>query len=115
MSRRLPARAVYWGVDPTGAHPERPVVGCSHETHPFGATECAVMGLGTSVSQFQHPTPPLEPHHYEGISFSRAPHLLPWALHTIAPGTLATDRAVGHLTDAGKHVVKKAFLSLFSV
>jgi hypothetical protein len=73
------------------------------------------MCLGTSVSQFQHPTPPLEEHHYNGISFSDTPHLLPWALRTIAPGSLDTSRAVGHLTADGETEVKKALLLLFSV
>lgn len=73
------------------------------------------MCLGTSVSQFQHPTPPLEEHHYNGISFNDTPRLLPWALHTIAPGSLETSRAVGQLTADGEREVKKALLTLFSV
>jgi hypothetical protein len=73
------------------------------------------MCLGTSVSQFQHPTPPLEQHHYEEISFNKTPHLLPWALRTVAPGAIKTSRAVGHLTEGGEREVKKALLMLFSV
>jgi hypothetical protein len=73
------------------------------------------MCLGTSVSQFEHPTPPLEQHHYDGISFNETPHLLPWALRTVAPGSLETNRAVGRLTTDGERVVKKALLLLFSV
>jgi hypothetical protein len=115
MSERLPAGEICWAVDPTGVHPERPVVVLSHETHPYGATECAVMCLGTSTSQFQHPTPPLEQQCYDGISFSKTPHLLPWALRTIAPGSLNTNRPVGHLTEDGEKRVKKAFLRLFSL
>lgn len=115
MANRLSAGSLSWAVDPTGAHPERPVVVLSHDTHPYGATECTVMCLGTSVSQFEHPTPPLEAHHYDGITFNETPHLLPWALRTIAPGSLHTSRAVGQLTDAGVRELKKAFLVLFSV
>jgi hypothetical protein len=115
MSNRLSAGAVCWAIDPTGVHPERPVVVLSHETHPFGATECTVMCLGTSVSNFDHPTPPLNDQHYEDISFNRTPHLLPWALRTIAPASLNTGRAVGQLTEGGEKEVKKALLSLFSV
>jgi hypothetical protein len=66
-------------------------------------------------SQFQHPTPPLEQQCYDGISFSKTPHLLPWALRTIAPGSLNTNRPVGHLTEDGEKRVKKAFLRLFSL
>lgn len=73
------------------------------------------MCLGTSVSHFQHPTPPLEQHHYDGISFDKTPHLLPWALRTIAPGSLQTNRAVGQLTPDGERAVKKALLFSFSV
>lgn len=115
MSNRLSAGSICWAVDPTDAHPNRPVVVLSHDTHPFGATECTVMCLGTSVSQFQHPTPPLEDHHYTGMSFNDTPHLLPWALRTIAPGSLETNRAVGQLTADGEQEVKKALLLLFSV
>jgi hypothetical protein len=115
MSNRLSAGSICWAVDPTGVHPERPVVVLSHDTHPFGATECTVMCLGTSVSQFQHPTPPLGDHHYNGISFNNTPHLLPWALRTIAPGSLDTSRAVGQLTADGEQEVKKALLLLFVV
>lgn len=115
MVDRLPAGSLCWAIDPTGAHPERPVVVLSHDTHPFGATECAVMCLGTSVSRFRHPTPPLEPHHFEEISFGETPHLLPWALRTIAPGALNTDRPVGHLTAEGEQAVKKALIQLFAV
>jgi len=115
MANRLSAGSICWAVDPTGVHPERPVVVLSHETHPFGATECTVMCLGTSVSQFQHPTPPLAADHYDGISFTSTPHLLPWALRTVAPGSLETDRAVGQLTAAGEREVKKSLLLLFSL
>ena len=65
------------------------------------------MCLGTSVSTYQHPTPQLTEDHYTGITFSDMPHLMPWALRTIAPGTLEPDRAVGQLTDAGVREVKK--------
>ena len=115
MAERLSAGSICWAVDPTGVHPERPVVILSHDTHPYGATECAVMCLGTSVSQFQHPTPKLEQDHYDGISFNKTPHLLPWALRTIAHGSLQTNRAVGHLTADGEEAVKKALLLLFSI
>lgn len=115
MSERHSAGSICWAVDPTGVHPERPVVVLSHDTHPYGATECAVMCLGTSVSQFQHPTPPLKEHQYEDVTFGKTPHLLPWVLRTIAPGSLMTNRAVGRLTSDGERAVKKAFLTLFSV
>jgi hypothetical protein len=82
---------------------------------PYGATECTVLCLGTSVAKYQHPTPPLKQNHYTDITFSETPHLLPWALHTIAPGALETDRTVGELTDDGVQEVKKAFLMLFAI
>jgi len=115
MAERYAAGSLCWAADPTGVHPERPVLILSHDTHPYGATECAVMCLGTSVSQFQHPTPPLENGHYGGVSFNKRPHLLPWAIRTIAPGSLMTNRGVGHLTPEGEREVKKALLMLFSV
>lgn len=114
MSNKLEAGSICWATDPTGIHEDRPVVVLSHDTHPFGATECAVMCLGTSVSSFQHPTPELDQQHYTGITFSNTPHLLPWALRTIAPGSLNTTQ-VGNLTSAGEKEVKKALLLLFSV
>lgn len=70
MAERLPPGAVCWAADPTGEHPERPVVVLSHDTHPYGATECAVMCLGTSVATYQHPTPQLKENHYTGITFN---------------------------------------------
>jgi hypothetical protein len=73
------------------------------------------MCIGTSVAKFQHPTPELEQDHYSGISFNKTPHLLPWALRTIAPGALNTSRSVGKLTDDGVQEVKKALLLLFSI
>lgn len=115
MARRLPAGSLCWAADPTGNHSERPVVILSHDTNPYGATECAVMCLGTSVAGIQHPTPELKQHHYNGISFNKTPHLLPWALRTIAPGALKTNRAVGQLTDDGIREVKKALLLLFAI
>lgn len=64
--------------------------------------KCVVIDLGASIAQFQHPMPPLEDHHYTGITFQRTPHLL----RTIAPGPLNTNRVVGQLTTDGEQEVK---------
>lgn len=109
------AGTLCWAQDPTGQHDDRPVVVLSHDTHPYSATECTVMCCGTTVGHFSHPTPKLQPSDYTGITFGKAPHLLPWNIRTIAPGAIETGKAVGSLTSSGEKAVKKAFLALFSI
>jgi len=109
---RLPAGTVCWARDPTDAHSERPVVVLSHDTHPFGATDCTVMCIGTSAGKYQQTTPELEDHHLDGLSFSDTSYLMPWALYTIPPGTLVDGKATGELTEDGRRLVKKALISL---
>jgi len=109
---RLPAGAVCWARDPTGAHPQRPVVVLAHETHPFGATDCTVMCIGTSAGTYEQTTPELEDEHLDGVSFSDTSYLMPWALYTIAPGTIANGSTSGKLTEEGRRLVKKSLISL---
>jgi hypothetical protein len=40
---------------------------------------------------------------------------MPWALRTVAPGSLDTNAGAGQLTDDGVREVKKALLMLFSI
>lgn len=108
------AGTVTWARDPTGAHDQRPVVVLSHEHHPFSATECTVMCLGTNASKYDHPTPELTDQHVSGISFSEPTHLMPWALRTILPGAISTGTP-GHLTEEGRKLVKRELIKLFSL
>lgn len=109
---KFSAGTISWAQDPTGAHPERPVIVLSHETHPFSATDCTVMCAGTTAEKYDHRTPPLEDRHLTGISFSETTYLMPWALYTIPPGAIRTERAVGELTEKGKKLVKKELIRL---
>ena len=109
---RLPSGTVAWSQDPTGAHNDRPVIVLSHDSHPFGASDCAVMCAGTGANKHNHPTPELKPKHLRGISFSKPTYLMPWALYTIPPSVINTGRAMGNLTSDGERLVKKALISL---
>ncbi|WP_436932465.1 hypothetical protein [Halosimplex halobium] len=72
------------------------------------------MCIGTNADEYDHYAPELEDKHLRGISFERTQYLLPWALYTIAPGTLIPPRR-GELTDDGEQLVKRALISLFKV
>lgn len=111
MSKRA-AGAVCWAQDPTGAHPQRPIVVLAHDTHPFSATDCTVMCIGTSAGKYQQTTQELEDEHLDGISFPDTSYLMPWALYTIPPASLLTGNATGELTEAGRKLVKKSLISL---
>ena len=100
------------GQRPTAAHPQRPVIVLAHDTHPFSATDCTVMCVGTTAGKYQQTTPELKDEHLDGISFSGTSHLMPWALYTIAPGTLMNGKMKGELTEAGRTLVKKSLISL---
>jgi len=70
------------------------------------------MCIGTSAGKYQQTTPELEDEHLTGISFDDASYLMPWALYTIPPGTVANGKTSGELTEAGRKLVKKSMLSL---
>lgn len=108
----LSAGDVCWARDPTGTHSQRPVVVLAHETHPFNATDCTVMCIGTSAGSYHQWTPELTDAHLSGISFSGTSYLMPWALYTIPPGTLMNGDTGGALTEAGRRLVKKSLISL---
>lgn len=110
-----PVGTVVWAVDPTKAHDNRPVIILSHESRPFGSVECTVMGLDTGTNDYDHYAPELTDDHLSGISFSNRTVLMPWALYTIPPGTLLTEKAHGELTETGERRVKKSLLMLFEV
>ena len=112
--RKYPIGTICWAVDPTGAHEQRPVVILSHEKHPFSASDCTVMCIGTSAGDYDHYSPELKDKHLSGISFDETNYLMPWALHTIPPSGLITTRT-GELTEDGEKLVKRALLSLFKV
>lgn len=109
---KLSAGDVCWARDPTGAHPQRPIVVLAHDTHPFSATDCTVMCIGTSAGRYEQTTPELKDEHLEGISFGETSYLMPWALYTIAPGALVNGNATGSLTEEGRRLVKKSLISL---
>jgi hypothetical protein len=54
---KLSAGDVCWARDPTDAHPQRPVIVLAHDTHPFSATDCTVMCIGTNAGRYQQTTP----------------------------------------------------------
>ena len=108
----LSAGDVCWARDPTDAHPQRPIIVLAHDTHPFSATDCTVMCIGTSAGKYQQTTPELKDEHLSGISFSDTSYLMPWALYTIPPGTIINGKASGELTEAGRTLVKKSLISL---
>lgn len=103
---------VCWARDPTESHTQRPIVVLSHDTHPFSATDCTVMCVGTTARRYQQTTPELTDEHLDGISFSETSYLMPWALYTIPPGTIMNGRTKGELTDAGRTLLKKSLISL---
>ena len=109
---KLSAGDVCWAQDPTGAHPQRPVVILAHETHPFSATDCTVVCVGTSAGTYQQTTPELKDEHLDGISFDDTSYLMPWALYTIAPGSILNGNMKGELTEGGRRLVKKSLISL---
>lgn len=109
---KLPAGSVRWARNPTDAHSQRPIVVLAHDTHPFSATDCTVMCIGTSAGKYQQTTPELEDEHLDGISFNETSYLMPWALYTIPPGTIMNGMAKGELTDEGRRLVKKSLISL---
>ena len=110
--RKFSAGDICWVKDPTGAHPHRPVIVLAHDTHPFSATDCTVMCIGTSAGMYPQTTPELNDEHLDGISFNDASYLMPWALYTIAPGTIMSGMAQGKLTEEGRRLLKKALISL---
>lgn len=112
---KFPAGTVMWSVDPIEAHDERPVIILSHEKHPFGSIDVAVMCLGTGASDYDHYTPALTDDHLSGFSFSKTTYLMPWALYTIPPGTLKLERASGTLSETGERLVKKSLILLFDI
>lgn len=109
---KLSAGTVCWAQDPTNAHSQRPVIVLAHETHPFSATDCTVMCIGTSAGKYQQTTPELKDKHLDGISFTDTSYLMPWALYTIPPATLMNGNAAGELTEDGRKLVKKSLISL---
>ena len=70
------------------------------------------MCIGTSAGAYEQTTPELEDKHLDGISFADASYLMPWALYTVAPGTIANGSTSGELTEAGRRLVKKSLISL---
>ena len=101
-----------WAQDPTDAHPQRPVVILAHDTHPFSATDCTVMCVGTSAGKYQQTTPELKDEHLSGISFSDTSYLMPWALYTILPSAIMNGNTSGELTADGRKLLKKSLISL---
>ena len=63
------------------------------------------MCIGTSAGAYEQTTPELEDKHLDGISFADASYLMPWALYTVAPGTIANGSTSGELTEAGRRLV----------
>jgi hypothetical protein len=64
------------------------------------------------AGKYQQTTPEVRAEHLDGISFSDASYLMPWALYTIPPGTIQNGRMKGELTDAGRTLMKKSLISL---
>ena len=111
MSRH-PSGTVCWVRDPTEAHADRPAVILAHDTHPFGATDCTIMCIGTSANKYQNQyTPEVKDTHLRGISLSKDSYFMPWALYTIPPGAIRQGKPIGKLTAAGEKEVKKALIS----
>lgn len=115
MSRKFEAGTVAWArPDPTNQHDDRPVIVLAHESHPYSATDCTVMCLGTSADRHDPPTPVLEPEHVSGISFQRTTYLEPWALYTVQPNVI-DPTTTGELTESGERLVKKALVALLDL
>ncbi|MFC6875227.1 hypothetical protein [Halobellus marinus] len=70
------------------------------------------MCVGTSAGEYPQTTPELTDEHLDGISFTGASYLMPWALYTIAPATIMNGKAKGELTEEGRRLVKKSLISL---
>ena len=109
---KFSAGDVCWAGDTTDANQQRPISILAHDTHPFSATDCTVMCVGTTAGEYQQTTPELEAEHLDGISFSDTSYLKPCALYTIPPGTIQNGRMKGELTDAGSTLLKKSLISL---
>ncbi|GAB3031078.1 hypothetical protein GCM10025298_19850 [Natronobiforma cellulositropha] len=62
--------------------------------------------------RYQQTTPELKDEHLDGISFNDTSYLMPWALYTIAPGTIMNGTTKGELTEDGRRLVKKSLISL---
>lgn len=107
-----PTGTITWAADPTGAHPERPVVVLAHEDRPYSSVECTVVCLGTDGARYDHPTPELEAGHRIGIDFGSATYVLPWALYTVPPGSLLQGTPMGQLTADGEKLVAEALYTL---
>ena len=109
---KLSAGTLCWASDPTDAHRQRPTIVLAHDTHPFSATDCTVMCVGTSAGKYQQTTPELEEKHFTGISLNDTSYLMPWALYTIPPGSIMDGKPKGELTESGRKLVKKSLISL---
>jgi len=109
---KFSAGDICWAQDPTNAHPQRPVVVLAHDTHPFSATDCTVMCIGTSAGKYSQTTPELKEKHLTGISFTETSYLMPWAIYTVAPSTIMNGKTSGELTDQGRKLLKKSLISL---
>jgi hypothetical protein len=70
------------------------------------------MCVGTSAGTYQQTTPELTDEHLDGISFADTSYLMPWALYTIAPGTVMNGNTKGELTESGRRLLKKSLISL---
>jgi len=70
------------------------------------------MCVGTSAGKYQQTTPELKDEHLNDISFSDRSYLMPWALYTIAPGSIMNGKTKGELTEDGRRLVKKSLISL---
>ena len=70
------------------------------------------MCVGTSAGKYQQTTPELKNEHLNDISFNDTSYLMPWALYTIAPGSLMNGKMKGKLTEGGRKLVKKSLISL---
>jgi hypothetical protein len=110
---RYESGTIAWAADPLKQREERPVVILWHKAHPFGATDCTIMCMGTDGGNYDDLTPAVKEEHVKAIDFANQTYLFPWALHTIPPATIRTERAIGHLTDEGEKLVKKALIRGF--
>jgi len=72
------------------------------------------MCVGTSAGKYQQTTPELKAEHLNDISFNDTSYLMPWALYTIAPGSIMNGETRGELTENGRRLVKKSLISLLA-
>jgi hypothetical protein len=70
------------------------------------------MCVGTSAGKYQQTTPELKAEHLNDISFNNTSYLMPWALYTIAPGSIMNGKTKGELTENGRKLMKKSLISL---